>query len=277
MDQKAFTGGEPCELMQRVVGGQIGNGYSGRGLPGEFGRLALFMIAAGAAVGAVALLIGRMLGTSRQLLASLVVASVLVNAGNYGLAAVKFAFGDAALARAMVCFVFSTVIMYSAGVVIASMGQCPAPQALRLLATVPAFYGMIAAAVVRYEGWRIPLFLDRSVTTLSEAAIPLMLVLLGLQVAATRSWPRERGVLIGTAVFLQLVASPLIAIPLAWSLGLSGAARQAAVLQASMPAAVLTMWLAVEYDLDVQLVSGTLVLTTLLSPLTLTPLIAYLL
>jgi predicted permease len=35
--------------------------------------------------------------------------------------------------------------------------------------------------------------------------------------------------------------------------------------------------LAVEYDLDNTLVSGTVVLTTLLSPLTLTPLIAYLL
>lgn len=58
---------------------------------------------------------------------------------------------------------------------------------------------------------------------------------------------------------------------------LSGLARQAAVLQASMPAAVITTVLAVEYDLDQTLVSGTVVLTTLLSPLTLTPLIAYLL
>jgi predicted permease len=53
--------------------------------------------------------------------------------------------------------------------------------------------------------------------------------------------------------------------------------RRLAVLQASMPAAVVTTVLAVQYDLDRTLISGTVVLSTLLSPLTLTPLIAYLL
>jgi hypothetical protein len=71
--------------------------------------------------------------------------------------------------------------------------------------------------------------------------------------------------------------TPLVALLLARWIGLSGMARQAAVLQASMPAAVVTTILAVEYELDATLVSGTVVLTTLLSPLTLTPLIAYLL
>ncbi len=60
-------------------------------------------------------------------------------------------------------------------------------------------------------------------------------------------------------------------------MGLSGPSYQAAVLQTSMPAAVVTTVLAVEYDLDTPLVTGTVVLTTLLSPLTLTPIIAYLL
>jgi predicted permease len=40
---------------------------------------------------------------------------------------------------------------------------------------------------------------------------------------------------------------------------------------------VVATVLAVEYDLDAPLVTGTVVVTTLLSPLTLTPLIAYLL
>jgi predicted permease len=74
-----------------------------------------------------------------------------------------------------------------------------------------------------------------------------------------------------------LVVAPLIALLLAHLMGLMGTARQAGVLQASMPAAVVTTVLAVQYDLDQTLVSGVVVLTTILSPLTLTPLIAYLL
>lgn len=244
---------------------------------GEFGKLALFTVTISAIMAVLSFLCGRLLGAGRQLLASLVVASVFVNSGNYGLAANKFAFGAGALARAMVCFVFGTVILYTAGVLIASMGKLSALQALRNLAKVPAVYGLLAAAIVRWTDLRLPLFADRSVTLLSDAAIPLMLVILGLQIAQSRSWPRNRIFLIGAAGFLQLVATPLVALVLARWIGLSGVARQAAVLQSAMPAAVVATILAVEYDLDVTLVTGTVVVTTLVSPLTLTPLIAYLL
>jgi predicted permease len=244
---------------------------------GEFGKLALLTLSVSALMAILSLLCGRTLGAGRKLLASLVVASVFVNSGNYGLAANKFAFGERGLARAMVCFVCSTVILYTIGVFVASMGKLSALQAFRKLLTVPAVYGLAAAAIVRWANYRIPVFVDRSVTLLSDAAIPLMLVVLGLQIAQARTWPRDRVTLIGAAAFLQLIASPLIALILARTFGLSGVTRQAAVLQSAMPAAVVATVLAVEYDLDAPLVTGTVVVTTLLSPLTLTPLIAYLL
>jgi len=244
---------------------------------GEFGKLALFTISVSSGMGLLSLLVGRLFGVGRRVLASLVIASVLVNSGNYGLAATKFAFGDGALARAMVCFVFSTIITYTAGILIASMGKFPARQALLNLMTVPAFYGLVAAGTVRYTSWQVPVFLERAISLLSDASIPLMLVILGMQIAEARTWPGSRVLLIGVAGFLQLFVAPLVALLLAHWIGLAGQTRQAAVLQAAMPAAVVTTVLAVEYDLDAPLVTGTVVLTTILSPLTLTPLIAYLL
>lgn len=244
---------------------------------GEFGKLAFFTIGVSAAVAGLAWMCGRLLGAQRRVLASLVVASMIVNSGNYGLPAVKFAFGDEALARALVCFVFSTVVVYTAGILVASMGKSSARQALRNLLGVPAFYGLVAAGIVRGGDAQVPLFVDRAVSLLSEAAIPVMMVILGLQLAEIRAWPHRRAALIGSAGFLQLVVTPLIGLVLAGLIGLSGPARQAAVLQSAMPAGVVTTVLAVEYELDTELVSGTLLLTTLLSPLTLTPLISYLL
>jgi predicted permease len=104
-----------------------------------------------------------------------------------------------------------------------------------------------------------------------------MLVILGLQIAEAKTWPRNRIALIGAAAVLQLIVTPILALFIAHLFGLTGPARQAAVLQASMPAAVATTVLAVEFDLDAALISGVVVVTTLLSPLTLTPLISYLL
>ncbi len=244
---------------------------------GEFGKLAFFTLGVSLIIGIFAFISGRLMGVGRHLIASLVVASMFVNSGNYGLAATKFAFGDAALARALVCFVFGTVVVYTLGVLIASMGRLSTFQALRQLMLVPAIYGLIAATIVRQTDWHVPLFLDRSVSMLGDASIPLMLVLLGLQISEARIWPRNRIVLICVAVFLQIIITPLVALLLAHWMSLTGVARQAAVLQASMPAAVATTVLAVQYELDSTLVSGTVVLTTILSPLTLTPLIAYLL
>jgi hypothetical protein len=63
---------------------------------------------------------------------------------------------------------------------------------------------------------------------------------------------------------------------LAHVLGLDGAALQGGVLQAAMPTAVVTTILAVEYNLDHGLMTGVVMLSTLLSPLSLVPLIAYL-
>jgi malate permease and related proteins len=243
----------------------------------EFARLALFTFAVSIIIGGLAYLTGRSLRADRHLIASMVVASMFVNSGNYGLAATKFAFGEEALAKALVCFVFGTIVVYTLGVLIASMGKFSAGEAIRHLLMVPAIYGLIAAGLVRQMDWQMPLFLDRSVSLLGDASIPLMLVLLGLQIAEVRAWPRDRMVLIGASAFLQLVVTPFIALLIAHWMGLMGTARQAGVLQASMPAAVVTTVLAVQYDLDQKLVSGVVVLTTILSPLTLTPLIAYLL
>jgi malate permease and related proteins len=244
---------------------------------GEFVKLALFTVLVSLIIGALSWLLGFSLKAGRKVIASLVVASMFVNSGNYGLAATKFSFGEEALARALACFVFGTVVVYTLGVLIASMGKYSMAQAFRKLLMVPAFYGLIAAATVRHTGWQIPLFLERAVKMLADASIPLMLVILGLQIAQTRTWPRNRAVLIGVAAFLQLIVTPLVALMMAHLFGLTGPARQASVLQASMPAAVATTVLAVEYDLDATLISGVVVLTTLLSPLTLTPLIYYLL
>ena len=65
-------------------------------------------------------------------------------------------------------------------------------------------------------------------------------------------------------------------IAVANAFGLSGAARQAGVLQASMPSAVICTILAARYDLEPEFVTSVVVVTTLLSPITLTPLLAFL-
>jgi hypothetical protein len=258
----------PCLVFTALTQAQVGGG--------ELGQLALFTVLVLAAMMALSALTGLALRLERHLLMTLIIASVFVNGGNYGLAANRFAFGEEALARAVIFYVVSTIGVYTAGIFVASLGKQSVRQALREVVSMPAFYAVIAAGAFRLTGWQVPLFFERAITLLGEAAIPVMLVILGLQIAQTRAWPRARFWLIGVASGLQLLVAPLVGIALAALLGLTGPARQAAILEASMPTAVITTILALQYDLDAELVTGTVIVSTLLSPLVLTPLIVYL-
>src|SRR6185436_4355176 len=89
------------------------------------------------------------------------------------------------------------------------------------------------------------------------------------------TWP-NRPDMVAAAALLSLIATPLAAFGVAHLLGLKGAAFQAGVLQASMPTAVITTILALEFDVLPNFVTSVVCVTPLLRPLTLTLLIAYL-
>jgi predicted permease len=81
---------------------------------------------------------------------------------------------------------------------------------------------------------------------------------------------------VAAAVLVSLVLTPLVALGIAHLVGLQGAAFRAGVLQTSMPTAVITTILAVEFDVLPDFVTSVVFLSTLLSPLTVTLMIAYL-
>jgi predicted permease len=264
----AFYLFSPCLVFNSIASSVLSNG--------DLGRMAVYTLVIIGLMTLVTLACGLLLRLDRRLLASLIVACVFVNGGNYGLALTRFAFGEAALARAVIFYTFSTLAVYTLGVVVASWGQRPLGSVLRHGLTLPTTYALAGAGLMRLAGVSLPLPAERAVTLLSQAAVPIMLVILGLQMAEARGWPRARLALIGVASVLQLVVAPLLGLGLARLLGLTGPTFQAAVIETAMPTAVITTILAVEYDLDAAFVTGTVLVCTLLSPLTLTPLIAYL-
>jgi predicted permease len=120
----------------------------------------------------------------------------------------------------------------------------------------------------------VPVAAMRPIGLLSDAALPMMILVLGMQLERAKVAERLR--VVAVAVGLSLVVAPIVALGLTSFLGLSGAARQSGVILASMPVAVLTTILAVEFNVAPAFVTNTVFISTLLSPLTLTPLIAYL-
>jgi predicted permease len=237
-------------------------------------QMAAFTVITTLVLGLITWLVGQGLKLERPMLAAVLLPTMFVNAGNFGLPVVLFAFQETALAYASLFFVISIGLTYTLGVVIASSGTTSLRQSFANLLKVPTIYGMLLAIVFLRTGWTVPLPLARTAQLLGDASIPAMLILLGMQLRSIR-WSGRVGPL-ALAVSMRLLVAPLLALWVSALLGLTGPARQAGVLEAAMPAAVLTSVLATEYQSDAAFVTAAVFVMTLLSPLTLTPLLAYL-
>ena len=261
-----FNALAPCLVFTLLVTSQVG--------AGEFGRIVAYTLLLVAAAGAVARLAAVPFRLGRPELAAFLLVVMFSNAGNYGLSIVLFAFGREALARAAIYFVTSALVLYTAGTVIASSGRLGGREALRGLVRVPAVWGLLAAALVIWTGVELPKAVSRPVALLGDAAIPSMLLVLGMQFE--KGARPERPGLVALAAALVLVATPIIGFLLAGALGLTGVTRQAVLVQSAMPSAVITTIVALEFDVAPAFVASVVVVTTLASPLTLSLLIALL-
>lgn len=240
----------------------------------QAGRMALMAVLVTCAMGLLARIAAIPLNLSRAELSAFLLVVMFSNGGNYGLPVVMFAFGNEALSQATVYFVTSSMLTYTVGVFLAAAGRRTAGRAILGITKIPAIYGVAAALTVLATGISVPATLMRPIGLLSDAALPMMILVLGMQLEGA-SIP-ERPSTVALAVALSLLAAPLVALGLAWLLGLWGTARQAGVVLASMPVAVITTILALEFDVAPAFVTNAVFISTLLSPLTLTPLLAYL-
>ena len=240
----------------------------------EMARTMGFCLAVFAVMSALTLLIGRLARLDRLTMTAVLLTAAFANTGNYGLPLVSFAFGEDALAHATLYFVTTSILFNTVGVLIASLGHLDFKQAALGMLKVPTIYAVILAALLNQFNITLPLPLERTVGFAAEGAIPLMLILLGVELARVE-WSHSLRAL-GLGAGLRLLVGPLVGLLLAGLFGLQGAARQGNIVETATPAAVTNAVLATEYKLDSSLVTAIIFIGTILSPLTLTPLLVYL-
>lgn len=241
---------------------------------GELANLALFAVLNILLMGVIGLVVARLLRLSRVDMVALLIVIMFVNGGNYGLTLNQLRYGDDGLARAVAYYTTSTVLLYTLGIFIASMGKMTWRQSLRRLVRFPAVYAAVLAIVIYNFGLTVPAPLMRGIEIAGAGAIPVMLLVLGAQLADLRGMTDVRLTL--TAVPLRLLIGPLAGVLVAALLGLTGLGRSTSVIEASMPPAVFSIILATEFELKPSVVTGVVVIATLLSPFTIATVITVL-
>jgi predicted permease len=234
---------------------------------GQMWRMILYVLSVTAVMVLVGLAVGHLLRWPSKKIDALVLAIAFLNAGNMGLSVILFAFGEAGVELATAFFVTSNLTCNTLAPFFAARGQGGSLKALGKVFRLPGIYAFGLAMAMRYLGWAVPEVLLKPISLIGRAAVPLMLMTLGLQLSQTRLSGQYGRVALG--VVLRLVVGALVAMGLAPVLGLSGLARSVAIVEASTPTAVSSTMMAVEFDADAEYVTSVIFASTLLSSLTL--------
>lgn len=241
----------------------------------EFGQIAVTLIATTLVLWGLGEGLGRLLRLKGPTLSAFLLSILLVNAGNLGLPIILFAFGEEGLARGTAFFAVSSAISASLGVYLAVRGCSPGTLAIRRLASVPLVYAAIVGLALNLAHFTVPEPLAKAIHLLGQASVPVMLVTLGIQLAQT-SHDRWRGIHIpalATAITARLLIAPALTLLAAVLLGLSGLTRNVVVIQSAMPTAVMTTIIAAEFECDNDFVTVAVLATTIISVVTLTVLL----
>ena len=263
VDKKSLSGIvfnilSPCLVFASLVNSQL--------LGDELLDLGLFAVLAIGTMGVLAFMVARVLGLSRRETAVLMIVTMFVNNGNFGLTLVNLRYGDAGVSRAIVYYATSTMLVYTLGAFIASLGSLHWRDALRRMIRLPAVYAAFGAVIVYSLNIPVPRPLMSAIEVAGAGAIPVMLLVLGMQMADLQGGFNIR--LAVPAISMRLLLGPIIGLAVATFIGLEGLGRSTSIVQTSMPPAVFTIVLATEFGLKATVVTGIVVVATLISPLT---------
>ncbi len=194
-----------------------------------------------------------------------VIASMLGNTGFVGLGVIPSLLSAGDMSWAIFFSVTQNLIgTYGIGVLIASYyGRSDQPNhwwlLLRDVLLVPSLWAFTIGYLT--QAIPFPTLVDVAIDSSLLFVIPASFLLMGMRLSQLQGWESIRTALI--PVMLKILVLPSLVALGTTLLGLSGDSRLSLVLMAGMPSAFASLILAEEYDLDRELASSSIALSTI--------------
>ena len=249
----------PCLIFDKVATSQM---------PAvQTGKILLFSFILTALIYLVSIITARLLKFDRLDKYALLLGTVSMNAIFLGLPFIEFTLGEEALSYAVVFVMGMNIVQATFLVYFAAAGKLSAKDAFTSVFKIPMIYAFVGGLAVSHLGVAVPDAVMLPVSLLGRAAIPVALVILGVQLTKVHiggAWKNLSAITI-----IRLIVSPLMAYGLCRLMGMEEAVVIVMVLEAAMPSAVNAGLLAAEFGTKPEFVAGAILVTTLLSAVTL--------
>ena len=236
-------------------------------LNGEYVMMLVFSALLLVSILVINKVVAKIKGYDASMESGLILSTAFMNSGNYGAPIILFAFGEAGFVYSVSFLVLQAIIMNFFGVYYAARGKSGLRMAIVSVLKMPPTYAVIVALIMNLGSIKMPGNLMSSVDLLANASIPMVMVVLGMQLAGisikNMDWSKA-----SYASVVRLIASPAIAFVLTLLLPMSDLMASVLIVSAAMPSAATTTIYAVQFDSKPELVSSITLMTTLLSVIT---------
>lgn len=217
----------------------------------------------------VALAMFRMDGAGQSIFA---MGGIFANNVLLGVPLAKVTLGEAALPAVSLVLVFNSLSLWTLVTISMEWARhrdfSGAALAKTLVAVVrnPVVASILVGTAFGYTGLALPDFVDRTLSLVSQAAIPLSLIALGMGLAG---FGLKTGWRVSSAMALvKLVLHPLAVYALAWLLALPPLETAAVVMLAALPIGANVYLMSRHFDVLAGPVAAAIVLTTVLAAVT---------
>ncbi len=205
---------------------------------------------------------------------SFILASSMINVGNFGLPLIYFAYGNKAISYSTIYFVIFNIPLITIAIYLTSKSKNVLGGLADIL-RMPIFYAFIIAILLSELGVCLPKSVLSGLGLMNSGAIALLVFILGLQLANIKL----KGVIlhvVAAAVFIRLLLSPMLSYSILTILHIGGLERMVSVVQTSTPSALLPLMYMISFKRNSDLLAAIIFTTTVLSGITLPILIGLL-
>lgn len=214
-------------------------------------------------------ILARLLKWSPSTESASILSTGFMNSGNYGLPVVLFSIGEAALPIAVFIMVIQSLQNNFFGVYYASRSTSGMKQAWFNVLKMPTTYAAVLAIIFQPLDIQVPEAIFSTLSMVGDAGIPVMMIVLGMQLASITSMKINWQV-IASAVTLKMAAAPLFAFLFVWLLDVDPLIGVILIVISAMPTAATTTMYAIEFDTEPDLVSSITFISTAVSIVSLT-------
>lgn len=216
----------------------------------------------------IAQVIGHFMGLSRDRQTLFTNSNIFYNAGNYGVPVNDLVFRSDpfAMMTQVMIIIFQNIFVFTYGIVSLSAKDTSKLKAMLGYFKMPIFYAVLLGLLASIFNVNLPSPIESSFEYIRQSMVAIVLFILGAQIAQIKFTRLSKSAFVATLT--RLIVGPVMMFPIILIFGLDGIVAQVLLIAAALPSAVNSVIIAQQYTDDSSYAAEIVMMTTLLSPIT---------